>query len=210
MTWLFYIVWPAMSTYFKITFRLWKFPEKKNLPKGGKIFASNHCSNAEGAILNLLWYKPVRFLGKSELFEHPIQRIAMKGVGTIPIKRGRSDKEGFQHAVIALKAGHNVGIFPEGTRGDGKTLLPPHTGVIRLALLASVPIIPVGISGANKAWPRGKIFPIFRKKVWMKIGDPWYVPEPPEGHEYTYEELKALSDELMTGKIEPLIDWSKS
>jgi len=102
MTWLFYLVWPVVSTYFKTAFKLWKIPGKEKIPEGGKIFAVNHCSNADGVILNLLKYEPVRFLGKIELFRLPHQRIAMKGVGTIPIKRGKGDVEALEDAINAL------------------------------------------------------------------------------------------------------------
>jgi len=134
----------------------------------------------------------------------------MKGVGTIPIKRGAHDTEAFKHAVKALNNGAYVGIFPEGTRGNGIELLQPHTGVIRLALLADVPIIPVGLSGAKKSWPKGRYLPRFGKKIWVKIGDPWYVPKPPEGQEYSYEDLKILAEELMFDRIKPLIDITKN
>jgi len=128
----------------------------------------------------------------------------MRGVGTIPIIRGASDKVGFQKAVEALHDGKRTGIFPEGTRGDGKTLLQPHTGVIRLAVLSGAPIIPVGISGGSKAWPKGK-GPKFFKKIQVQVGEPWTVPQPSEGREFEYEELKELVDYLMFELIEPLL-----
>jgi 1-acyl-sn-glycerol-3-phosphate acyltransferase len=210
MAWLFYAAWPIAAPYFKLAFRFFRVPDKEKIPKGGKIYAANHCSNAEGPILNLFHFKPVRFLGKTELFRMPHQRIVMKGVGSIPIKRGVSDKEAFNFAVKALKKGDYIGIFPEGTRGNGLELLPPHTGVIRLALLADVPIIPVGFSGAKRSWPKGRFLPRFGRKVWVKIGDPWYVPKPPKGREYTYQELRDLANELMYERIQPLIDFSKN
>jgi 1-acyl-sn-glycerol-3-phosphate acyltransferase len=210
MTWLFYIAWPFVSTYFKTAFRLWRIPGKEKIPKGGKIFAVNHCSNAEGVVLNLFRYEPVRFLGKSELFRLPHQRIVMKGVGTIPIARGTGDTEALENAIRALKKGASVGIFPEGTRSDGTSILPPHTGVIRLALLADVPIIPVGMSGAKRSWPKGRYLPRFRKRIYVRIGDPWYVPKPPEGGQYSYEELKELAEELMFERVRPLVDFSKN
>lgn len=210
MAWLFYMAWPFVAPFFKMMFRFWRVPDRDKIPKGGKIYAVNHCSNAEGVVLNLFHAKPVRFLGKTELFRLPHQRIAMKGVGSIPIKRGGHDTEALQYAVQALKKGAYMGIFPEGTRGNGNELLPPHTGVIRLALMADVPIVPVGLSGAKVSWPKGRFLPRFRKKILVKIGDPWYVPKPPEGTEYTYEELKELANELMFERIEPLIDFSKN
>jgi 1-acyl-sn-glycerol-3-phosphate acyltransferase len=73
--------------------------------------------------------------------------------------------------------------------------------------MADVPIIPVGISGGTRAWPKGRGPKAF-EKVRVKIGKPWYVPKPEEEREYTYEELKELSRYLLFDLIEPL--WNKS
>ncbi len=206
MAWLFYIVWPFVATFFKTIFRSWKIEGKNNMAEGAAIYASNHNSSVEGVILNSIKYRPIRFLGKSELFNKPINNFIMKGVGTIPIIRGASDNIAFEHAVNALNNGASIGIFPEGTRGNGKKLQDPHTGVIRLALLSGVPIIPVGISGGTVAWPKHK-GPRFFKKVRTRIGEPWQVPEPTDGREFTYEELKELANYLMFELIDPL--WEK-
>jgi len=55
-------------------------------------------------------------------------------------------------AVRLLNSGQTVAIFPEGALSplDGG-VHRPHTGVARMALLAGVPVIPVGIS---LEWPR--------------------------------------------------------
>lgn len=207
MTWLFYIVTPILFPYFKTMFRAWKRPESLgDLPEGGIIFASNHCSNAEGPMMCAYIHKPVRFLAKQELFQGFWTSFFFNGVGSIPVRRGGSDAMAFERAAKALKAGDYIGIFPEGTRGDGRTLLMPHTGVVRLALLSGAPIVPLGISGGHLAWPKGKLFPRYGMKVTVRYGKPWYVPEPPHGKEYSYDELKVLAKELMFERIAPLIE----
>jgi 1-acyl-sn-glycerol-3-phosphate acyltransferase len=189
-------------------FRSWRKEGNRDLPSGGLIFAANHNSNAEGPLLNTIRFKPVRFLGKQELFDKPLHGFIQKGLGTIPIKRGKSDNIAMEKAVLALKKGKWIGIFPEGTRGDGRTLGDAHTGVIRLALMADVPIIPVGISGGTKAWPKGRRPRLF-KKVHVKIGEPWKVPQPSSGGQYSYDALKELAGELLYERIGELWDRSK-
>ncbi|MFW3146742.1 MAG: lysophospholipid acyltransferase family protein [Thermoplasmatota archaeon] len=206
---MFYLLLPTVSPFLRLYWKIFRIPGRENVPKGGKIYATNHCSNAEGVVLNMLHMRPVKFLGKSELFKNPIASIGLKGFAVIPINRGASDSIAFENAVKELKKGNYVGIFPEGTRGNGRDLLPPHTGVIRLALLADVPIVPVGISGAKKAWPKGAFFPRPRK-IWVRIGEPYKVPKPPRGREYSYEELKELARDLLFNRIEPLIDVEKN
>ena len=207
MPYLYIIARVIVSPIFLTFMRAWRPIGKKNLPKGGMIFAANHTSAADGVLLNSQMYRPVRFLAKEELFATPFKRFIMTGVAQVPLKRGSSDRIAFSKAIEHLHKGHILGIFPEGTRGGGKILQRPHTGVIRLALLADVPIIPVGISGALRAWPKGRFFPKFGKKVTIRYGKPWNVPKSDGKSEYSYEELRSLSQYLMDEKIRPLVDF---
>jgi 1-acyl-sn-glycerol-3-phosphate acyltransferase len=47
-------------------------------------------------------------------------------------------------------------LFPEGTRGDGETLLPINRGAAMLAKRTNAVVIPVGIVGTHIVMPRGK------------------------------------------------------
>ena len=44
-----------------------------------------------------------------------------------------------------LKAGHLIGIFPEGTTSNGKTVLPFHGNLLQAAISASSPVQPVAL-----------------------------------------------------------------
>ena len=209
MVYLFVLARILVSPIFLTFMRSWKPIGKKNIPKGGLIMAANHTSSADGVLLNSHMYRPVRFLAKEELFSTPFKKFIMIGVAQVPLKRGATDRIAFSRAIEHLHKGHIVGIFPEGTRGDGKTLRKPHTGVIRLALLANVPIVPVGISGGLRSWPKGRFFPKFGKKVTVRYGKPWHIPKPDGEREYSYEELRELSEILMNEKIKPLVEFDK-
>jgi len=100
--------------------------------------------------------------------------IATKWLGCIPVsktKRGR--KKALRQALNLLKNDEVIGIFPEGTRTFNGKLLRARTGVAKLAL-TGVPIIPLGITGTFKLWPRQQKFPKFKKVVEIKIGKPIY------------------------------------
>ena len=206
MSFLFYILRPTLTLYYKTVMMAWRPDGLDNIPKKGAILAANHTSSADGVLMNSYLWKPVRFLAKEELFSNPIKNFVMKGVGQIPIKRGGSDREAFQEAIHFLNRGSYIGIFPEGTRGDGKKFRDPHTGAIRLALISGAPIVPVGISGGLKAWPKGSFHPRFFKKVRVRFGKPWKVKEKEDGTDYSYEELKELSRSLLFDRIRPLLD----
>jgi len=53
-------------------------------------------------------------------------------------------------SMTVLKAGHTLGIFPEGTRSKGDGMLPLQGGASMLALRAKCPVIPVYIDGGYK------------------------------------------------------------
>ena len=100
-------------------------------------------------------------------------------------------------AATALRAGELVAVFPQGTIPRGEAFFDPELkgrhGAVRLALDTDAPIIPVGIWGTEKAWPRNSSVPYVlnladRPKVTVAIGEP-YVP--------STDELNAATDELM-------------
>mgnify|MGYP003609816746 FL=1 len=45
----------------------------------------------------------------------------------------------------AIRAGDMVGIFPEGTTGDGDALLPFHANLLQAAIAAEAPVQGLGL-----------------------------------------------------------------
>ena len=64
-----------------------------------------------------------------------------------------------KNAADLLKNGQCVLVFPEGTKGSGKTIWRRYqlqkfgTGFLRLALEAKVPIVPVSVVGSEEMYP---------------------------------------------------------
>ncbi len=57
-----------------------------------------------------------------------------------------------------LAAGHDVIVFPEGTRSRDGEIGEFHRGAARLAALAGVPLVPAGITGTRTLLPPGASF----------------------------------------------------
>ena len=117
------------------------------------------------------------FIAKSELFENGFLGWALPRVWAFPINRASADREAIQRATDLLKCGEPIGMFPEGTRrkpgaalGEGD-LGEAHAGVAFIAMRAGVPVVPVGISGTDKALPPGAKLPRF-PRVTIKFGPP--------------------------------------
>ena len=71
--------------------------------------------------------RPIRYLGKSELWKVPGLRWWLGSVEAIPVHRGGSDIAAIASAIEALEAGEVVGIFPEGgvkREGPGSAARP--------------------------------------------------------------------------------------
>ena len=48
-----------------------------------------------------------------------------------------------------LRADEVLAVFPEGTTGDGSTVLPFHANLFQAAISADAPVVPVGLRFIN-------------------------------------------------------------
>ena len=159
--------------------RDWRGAE--NLPKSGAAIAvCNHISYIDPLIFTHFLYdngRAPRYLGKASLFKLPIIGRVLLGAGQIPVERETSNaSNSLQHAIAFLKAGHLLGVYPEGTLTRDQNYWPmkAKTGIARLAILTQVPVIPCAQWGAQKILPayskKPKFFP--RTKVQVIAGKP--------------------------------------
>ena len=51
----------------------------------------------------------------------------------------------------SLERGEVLAVFPEGTTGDGREMLPFHANLLQAAVAAQAPVQPVGLRFADKA-----------------------------------------------------------
>lgn len=131
--------------------------------QGGALFASNHQSWNDVQVIGATCPRRVRFLAKGEFKTWPVLRHLIALSDSPFISRG-GDKQGMHNAIESLKAGKALVIFPEGTiPGEERImrhevepdtgLLRGHTGAVRMAIAAGVPIVPVGVTGTGKSFP---------------------------------------------------------
>lgn len=126
---------------------------KTSVQTGGPyVFACNHRSLNDPPILAMSLVKPLAFIAKQELFEHPLMNLLLGLVSTISINREKPEASTMKLAKKALtKKDWDVGIFIEGTRSkDEKYLAQPNSGPVFIAKLAKAQIVPVGISYRGK------------------------------------------------------------
>jgi 1-acyl-sn-glycerol-3-phosphate acyltransferase len=153
--------------------------------KGPLIIASNHLSNADGVVVGG-WLTPklgrrIHWLGKREMVEWPILGRLARAGSVHPVDLGAADVEAFRLAQRILDEGHVLVVFPEGTRSTTGGLQEAKDGLALLALRSGAPILPVGVSGTDRFWPRGGV-PRPGGRVGLRVGEAFRLSDVvPEG-----------------------------
>ncbi len=123
---------------------------------GRRLFAANHVSLLDtpllGAVLRQVGRSPILVLGDRGVWRRSwLRRLLSAKVGFL------IDREGSARVRLREMSayGRSVGdfdliIFPEGTRGDGRSVQPCQPGIYYAAKAAQVPIVPVFIDGMAK------------------------------------------------------------
>jgi 1-acyl-sn-glycerol-3-phosphate acyltransferase len=148
------------------------------IPRDGPvILAANHASNLDAVAIGS-WMMPnlgrrIHWLGKKELFAWPIIGWAAAHGGVHPVDRGAADIEAFRLATRILDQGQILFVFPEGTRSPDGALQTARDGIAVLALRTGAPIVPIGISGSNRVWPKGQKLPHPGGHVTVRVGAPF-------------------------------------
>lgn len=134
--------------------------------RGPVLLAANHRSYFDMAALAVVagrLGRPVRFLAKRELFDAPLLGWAVRAVGGIPVDRGSGSDRPLRQAEAALRAGEVVVVLPQGTIPRGEAFFDPvlegRTGTARLAAATGAPVVPVGLWGTERVWPRSRRVP---------------------------------------------------
>jgi len=129
--------------------------------EGPVILASNHRSYFDVAALAIVAARlgrPVRFMGKQEIFDAPVVGQLARALGGIAVDRGGGSGDPMGRATAALRAGEVVIVLPQGTIPRGEAFFDPvlhgKTGAARLAADTGAPVIPIGVWGTEKVWPR--------------------------------------------------------
>lgn len=143
---------------------------KSNHPR---IYMLNHASQFDTFLMYLLpgsfkvlvkeVYTKIPFIGWSILLN-----------GNILVKKMESDFEEsniIENAIKKVKEGHNLVIFPEGTKSKTSSIARFKTGGFKIAYATKAEIVPVVLDTWNSIRPGGGAW-IRDDKIWMKVLEP--------------------------------------
>lgn len=149
---------------------------RENLPPGDESFVvmSNHQSHYDVACLFQAIDRPLRMVGKRELFRIPVMGAAMRATEFVEV-----DRQNHARAVASLaqarktiKSGISVWIAPEGTRSDTGRVAPFKKGGFYLALETGARILPVTVEGTRFVLPARSLELTMGLPVSVTIGAP--------------------------------------
>lgn len=167
----------------------------ENIPKQGAcLLAANHIA---------LWDAPLVFallerddatgLIADTYKENVFFRWLIDSSGGIWINREQADLHALREAIGYLRKGGMLGVAPEGTRSRTAGLIQAKTGVAYLAEKARVPIIPIAISGTDKAVRL--LARLRRSPIQVQVGEPFLLP--PIERDDRGSSLERNADEIM-------------
>ncbi|MFJ1734320.1 lysophospholipid acyltransferase family protein [Streptomyces sp. NPDC088254] len=145
----------------------WKVPAT-----GPVIFAVNHSHNIDGPMVMGVAPRPTHFLIKKEAFVGPLDPF-LTGIGQLKVDRETTDRSAITRALGVLENGGVLGIFPEGTRGEGD-FASLRAGLAYFAVRSGAQIVPVAVLGSTDR--PGRLFkglPPLRSRVDVVFGDPF-------------------------------------
>lgn len=132
-----------LPLWFRIK-RIYASDTAKKKIRGGALIASNHTSCADPLMLGCtFWYRRMFFLAAEVVMKNPIIGFLLKGVGCIEITRDACDMNALRQTVDILKAGHTMAVFPQGKIDVNDDVNSIKSGIVLMALMANVPIVPI-------------------------------------------------------------------
>jgi 1-acyl-sn-glycerol-3-phosphate acyltransferase len=163
---------------------------------GGVVLAVNHFHWIDPPVFGAVSPRTVYFVAKVEAHRVPGLGQLIRSFGTISVRRGESDREAVRQMRVAVREGHALGLFAEGTRQLSGRPGDVQPGAAMVALQEDVPVVPAAIYGSHE-WRPGNFHPV--SVAW---GEPLRFEGLPKGGK-GYREASAR----IQAKIHELHDW---
>ena len=132
----------------------------ENLPPSPYIVACKHQSAWETMKIYRIFGDTSGIIAKKELMDIPIWGHYGRIMGLVPIDRSKG-KEALNLMVTSAKEtiakGHNVVVFPQGTRVPVGETKPYKFGALKLYEDLQVPLVPVALN-AGVFWPKNSFW----------------------------------------------------
>lgn len=175
---------------------------------GAFVLAPVHRSNVDFALTSLVTRRPMRYMGKDNIWKSKLLGRFVTMLGAFPVHRGSADRDALKACTDIVEGGSPLVMFPEGTRQSGPEVQTLFDGTAYVAARAGVPIVPMGIGGSEAMMPKGAKLPRPSKLV-LIVGDPIPAPARTESGRMPRSAVSALTAQLH-GEIQRLFDEAQA
>ncbi|HEY8667592.1 MAG TPA: lysophospholipid acyltransferase family protein [Tepidisphaeraceae bacterium] len=146
------VVTLGRPVFWMVSRRVMLHPERINR-RGAFILAANHISPYDVPVLMRESPRDLDWVSITEFFRRPLLHRFFGGLNAFPLDRTRTDPLTVRVILERLRRRRVVAMFPEGGWRPPKTSVlhggPFKPGVVRIAQLADVPIIPCVVLGTR-------------------------------------------------------------
>jgi 1-acyl-sn-glycerol-3-phosphate acyltransferase len=179
--------------------------------EGPGILAFNHVSVLDGPCIAVeaAWRRRrmTRSLVAAEIFRIPLIGWLLRRYRQIPIRRGQRDVGALDEAIATIRGGALASVAPEGVvNPDPDHLQRVRSGIARIALPTGAPVIPVGIWGTHRRWPKGR--PSWGPPLRPRLGIAFGEPIDPKGNASEREELEEFL-EVIRRRLEEQVEAAR-
>ncbi len=158
----------------------------EHIPRSGPcIVVSNHVDNNDTYVIGRYLPGVVHYLARPAGMQSRFLGRFWHAMAAMP-----ADREGLSQALVYLKLGDMVGVFPDGVITP--TMVQAKAGVAALAVRAGAPVVPAAIWGTEQV----RIFPLprgRRRTIHLRFGAPRSVNR----RDVRGRGLQEIADELM-------------
>ncbi len=181
----------------RILFR-WNVRGVQKIPQQGPLIViSNHPSYLDPpTLVGILIYfagRDLSIMAWDKLFKVPLVSFWVKAYKAFPVDRKNPGRGPYQTLLRILQAGGAAGIFPEGSRTQGRLMGEWKPGALRAAFATRATILPVTMVTTGEFWSRNSWRPRLFRRQQIVIHDPMsyeqYMAGKPEGaHDKQWQE----------------------
>ena len=197
--WYYNTVWHACAPAFRVSASPVVLHRERARLRGAYLLAANHLSPYDVACLMKETPRLLDFVSIVEMFNKPLVGWFFRNMNAFPLDRGRVDTGATRIILDRLRKGRVVALFPEGrirTMEDsvlsGGRFKP---GVLRIARIAGVPILPTVIVGTTAYSKPASWLPLRRTVYGVNYGVPLQPSQTTDEQELD-EKLKSAYLEL--------------
>ncbi|MDQ6912203.1 MAG: 1-acyl-sn-glycerol-3-phosphate acyltransferase [Verrucomicrobiota bacterium] len=128
---------------------------ERRILEGPLIIAINHQSYLDPPLAGVASGRETYFLARKNLLDVPVLGWLLPKLNVVPVDQEGADRSALKALIRILKNNDATVVFPEGARTLDGNLQPALPGLGFVIAKTLAPVLPMRISGAHEALPRG-------------------------------------------------------